>query len=71
MHYTTGPTVYTNAINECLAEDPAIPYRLLGTDYNGHLKVKYPLGKLFLYKRGEHWKKQQKVKPLLKNGGED
>ncbi len=66
VHRMTGPSVYTEAINECLKENPAIPYRLLGTDYNGHLKVKYPLGKFFLYKKGEHWKKQQKVKALLK-----
>lgn len=65
-HKMTGPSVYTQAINECLAEDPTIPYRLLGTDYNGHLKFKYPLGKFFLYKKGEHWKKQQKVTPVLK-----
>jgi mannosyltransferase OCH1-like enzyme len=68
-HKMTGPSVYTEAINECLAEDPTIPYRLLGTDYNGHLKVKYPLGKFFLYKKGEHWKKQQKVTPVLKTQG--
>jgi Mannosyltransferase OCH1 and related enzymes len=66
VHRMTGPAVYTEAINECLEKDPAIPYRLLGTDYNGHLKVKYPLGKFFLYKKGEHWKKQQQVKSLLK-----
>jgi inositol phosphorylceramide mannosyltransferase catalytic subunit len=66
VHYMTGPTVYTKAINECLARDPSIPYRILGTDYNGHLKVKYPLSKFFLYKKGEHWKKQQKIIHLLK-----
>lgn len=66
VHSMTGPGVYTQAINECLAEDPSIAYRLLGTDYNGHLKVKYHFGKFFLYKKGEHWKKQQQVKPLLK-----
>lgn len=66
VHRTTGPSVYTEAINECLAADPLIPYRLLGTDYNGHLKVKYRFAKFFLYKKGEHWKKQQTIKPLLK-----
>ena len=67
VHRMTGPTVYTESIKECLAEDPTIAYRLLGTDYNGHLKVKYSLGKFFLYRKGEHWKKQQKVKPLLRD----
>ncbi|MDQ6756758.1 MAG: glycosyl transferase [Bacteroidota bacterium] len=65
-HRMTGPTVYTEAIKECLEETPSIPYRLLGTDYNGHLRVKYPLGKLFLYKKGEHWKNLQKITPVLK-----
>ena len=66
IHKMTGPSVYTEAIKECLIQDAAIPYRILGTDYNGHLKVKYNLGKFFLYKKGEHWKKQQKIKSLLK-----
>ncbi len=66
VHRTTGPSVYTEAIKECLAEDPSISYRLLGTDYNGHLKVKYRFAKFFLYKKNEHWRKQQKIKPLLK-----
>jgi mannosyltransferase OCH1-like enzyme len=66
VHSMTGPGVYTEAINECLREDPSVPYRILGTDYEGHLKFKYSFGKFFLYKKGEHWKKQQMIKPLLK-----
>ena len=66
VHMMTGPSVYTDAIKECLSENALIHYRILGTDYNGNLKVKYPMGKFFLYKKGEHWKKQQLVKPLLK-----
>ena len=66
VHQMTGPTVYTQAIQECLKNDPAIPYRLLGTDYNGHLKAKYRLGKFFLYEKGGHWKKQQFATPVLK-----
>lgn len=66
VHAMTGPTVYTKAIEQCLQEDPNIPHRVFGTDYNGHLKVKYRFGKFFLYKRGDHWKKQQLVTPVIK-----
>jgi mannosyltransferase OCH1-like enzyme len=66
VHKMTGPTVYTEAINASLALDPGIPYRLLGTDYNNHLKVKYKFGKLFLYRKGDHWKTRQLNTPVLK-----
>lgn len=65
VHKMTGPTVYTEAINLCLKNQPETPYRLLGIDYNGHLKFKYPLSK-FLYQKGEHWKKMQLIKPVLR-----
>ena len=66
VHRMTGPTVYTEAITACLMENPTIPYRLLGTDYEKHLKVKYKLGKFFLYEKGDHWKKKQLSTPVLK-----
>ena len=66
VHRMTGPTVYTLAIDECLKNDPQIPHRVLGTDYNGYLKVKYKLGKFFLYEPGDHWKKKQLTSPVLK-----
>jgi mannosyltransferase OCH1-like enzyme len=65
VHSMTGPTVYTKAIDACLFEDPQVAHRVLGFDYNGHLKFKYPLSKL-LYNKGEHWKKMQLTKPVLK-----
>jgi hypothetical protein len=61
----TGPSVYTKAINICLQNDASIPHRVLGVDYNGYLKFKFPLTKL-IYQKGEHWKEQQKTKPVLK-----
>lgn len=67
VHQMTGPTVYTKAINESLKNNPDISYRLLGTDYNGHLKVKYKLGKFFLYEKGDHWKKKQLTTPVLRD----
>lgn len=66
VHKMTGPTAYTLAINECLKENPNIPYRIFGTDYNKHLKVKYKLGKFFLYEKDNHWKKKQLTTPVLK-----
>jgi mannosyltransferase OCH1-like enzyme len=66
VHRMTGPTVYTLAIDECLKDNPHTPHRVLGTDYNGHLKVKYKLGKFFLYEKGDHWKKKQLTTPVLK-----
>ena len=66
VHRMTGPTVYSDAIKKCIEEDPDIKYRHLGTDYNGHLKFKYPLSKLSLYGNGEHWKKQQLTQAVLK-----
>lgn len=66
VHQMTGPTAYTLAINECIKENRYIPYRIFGTDYNKHLKVKYKLGKFFLYGKGDHWKKKQLITPVLK-----
>ncbi|WP_265840356.1 glycosyltransferase [Pedobacter sp. PLR] len=66
VHQMTGPTVYTKAINESLKENPSIKYRTLGVDYDGHLKFKYLFSKFSLYKDGEHWKKMQLTKPVLR-----
>lgn len=66
VHKMTGPTAYTEAIKKCLAQYPETPYRLLGIDYNGHLKFKYFLSKFSLYNKGEHWKKMQLTKPVLR-----
>ncbi|MBU1761887.1 MAG: glycosyl transferase, partial [Bacteroidetes bacterium] len=67
VHGMTGPTAYTKAINNCLGKTKDVSYRILGIDYEGHLQFKYKLGKFFLYKKGDHWKKQQLIKPVLKN----
>jgi mannosyltransferase OCH1-like enzyme len=64
VHRTTGPSVYTQSILECLKETPSIPHRELGKDFEGNMQFKYPLSKL-MYKKGEHWKAT--TKPLLKH----
>ncbi len=67
VHQTTGPTVFTKAVNESLRENPNIVHRFLGTDWNGHLQFKYKLGKFFLYsKKSEHWKQKQKTQDIIK-----
>ena len=67
VHRTTGPTVYTLAVNQCIAENPEIKHRFLGTDWNGHLQFKYKLGRIFLYgKKSEHWKKKQLAQDIIK-----
>ena len=68
VHATTGPTVFTKAINECLAENPDIPHRIFdGIEYRGYLKFKYKLGKFFLYsKKSEHWKRKQLTQDIIK-----
>jgi mannosyltransferase OCH1-like enzyme len=64
VHRMTGPSVYSAAINECIAEGIGGNYRVLGVDYNGFFKDKHPLNK-GLYGRGEHWRKQQLERPVL------
>ncbi len=59
-HKMTGPTTYTEAIRQCLENDPSIPYREYGIDYNGHFKFSYPMSKFFLYNKKDHWKQMQK-----------
>ncbi len=68
VHSTTGPGVYSEAIREVLAENPQTPYRILGTDFEGHLRFKYKLGSLFLYRsKADHWKKQQLTKDIVRS----
>ncbi|MFA6059847.1 MAG: glycosyltransferase [Taibaiella sp.] len=65
-HMMTGPTVFTEAINECIAENATDKYRILGVDYEGFLRSRYPFRKA-LYKKGEHWREAQQLRPILKN----
>lgn len=67
VHKMTGPAAYTQAIKECLAEDPSIPHRELGVDYDHKFQFSYPLSKVALYGlfKTNHWKNQSKVRPVL------
>jgi len=67
VHSTTGPAAFTKAVNQILAENLETPHRFLGVDYNGHMKFKYKLGRIFLYgKKSEHWKKKQLSQDIIK-----
>lgn len=69
VHAMTGPTVYTRAINAIVQEDANVSYRIVPDDYKGIMKFKYKLGKLLIYgDRSQHWKKLQKVVPVVKVG---
>lgn len=67
VHQMTGPTVYTEAINLVLKEDPQVSYRRITDDYQGLLKFKYKLSKILIYgDRSLHWKKMQLRVPVVK-----
>jgi mannosyltransferase OCH1-like enzyme len=67
VHQMTGPTVYTEAINRVLEEDPQVAYRRITDDYQGLLKFKYKLSKILIYgDRSLHWKKMQLRVPVVK-----
>ncbi|MBY0434356.1 MAG: hypothetical protein K2U26_09620 [Cyclobacteriaceae bacterium] len=67
VHQMTGPSVFTEAVNECLAENPNISYRVLGIDYERKVK-KVIIPKHFLnavmYVKKVHWMKDER--PVLK-----
>lgn len=65
VHRMTGPSVYSEAIRECIKEDPNIRYRTFGIDYNGYFKFKHAFNKL-LYQGREHWKKTQLKQSVIK-----
>ena len=58
-HKMTGPTVFTKAIRDCMANQPKVDYRILGTDFNNNVKFSFRGSKTFLYGilRRKHWKK--------------
>lgn len=72
VHKTTGPTVYTDSIKECLQENPDIPHRFMKPHYDQCMQFKYKLGKFFLYSdKSEHWKRKQLTQNIIKPEHED
>lgn len=68
VHKMTGPTPYSIIINKYIENKIPANYRIMGTDYNKVIKARVPLGRL-LYRgeKGEHWKKAQLTRGVLKN----
>lgn len=72
VHATTGPTVYTRAINDVMAENPSVKYRIVPDDYLGMMKFKYKLGKILIYRdKSNHWKKLQTRISVVKEDPEN
>jgi len=65
VHKMTGPSVYSQAIQECMKKNPTILYREFGIDYNQKINAKFWLSRLSFRKK-EHWKHAQKTKSLVK-----
>lgn len=67
VHAMTGPTVYAQAINNVMQQQPDVAYRVFEDDYRGLMKFKYKLGKILIYgDRSKHWKKLQQVIPVVR-----
>ena len=68
VHKMTGPTAFTQAIQNCLLEKPEIAYRQMGFDYDRNFKFHYSMSKFFFYgvSRQNHWKTEQLTKSVLK-----
>ena len=69
VHRMTGPTAYTEAIQESLKENPTIEHRVFGFDYErkkkGVLIPKHFLNRV-MYFRNERWNKVQLKRTVLK-----
>jgi mannosyltransferase OCH1-like enzyme len=65
VHKMTGPTAYSEAIDECLAKNGnAIRYRDFGVDYEGFFRYKQPFSGL-LYRKRPNWRETQKERGVL------
>ncbi len=68
VHKMTGPSAYTQAIKECIHQEPNLNYREVGIDYDRKFKFHYRASKLFLYgvRRKDHWRTLQQEITVLK-----
>jgi len=65
VHWMTGPTAYSQALLQHIAENPEVKYRIFGQDYDKKIKPRLPFSKM-LYKDSQHWKKMEKTTSVLK-----
>jgi len=65
VHKMTGPSAYSEAIDECLAKkgNPVL-YRKVGVDYEGFFQYKHSLSRL-LYLRHPNWRDVQEKRGVL------
>ncbi|ERJ60639.1 glycosyltransferase family 32 protein [Sphingobacterium paucimobilis] len=67
VHATTGPKVYTRAIEDEMRINPDVVYREVGYDYKGVMQIKYKLAKLLLYRnKKNHWNRVQQRIPVAR-----
>ncbi|MEI6873641.1 MAG: glycosyltransferase [Spirochaetota bacterium] len=68
VHRMTGPTVYSEAIRDCLARrGNPIDYRECGVDYEGYFEFKHRWNRL-IYLGKPHWRAQEKEGVLTGSG---
>lgn len=66
VHKMTGPTVYSAAIEACIAENPNISFREYKVDYGEFFRFKNLFNKSMYANKGEHWKVKQLTTPVMK-----
>lgn len=67
VHKMTGPTAYTQAIQQCLAEDSSIPHRVIDVEHGNYFQFRYAFAKPSLYgiSRRDHWCTNPHLKPVI------
>jgi mannosyltransferase OCH1-like enzyme len=67
VHQMTGPTAYTHAVQQCLAEDPSIPHRVIDIEHGNFFRFRYAFAKPSLYglSRRDHWCTNSASRPVL------
>lgn len=67
VHQMTGPTPYTQAIQQCLSADSSVPHRLIDLENGKYFRFRYAFAKPSLYglSRRDHWRTDQQQRPVL------
>lgn len=69
VHKMTGPSAFTQAVEEFNRETSKANYRQVGVDYDYFVKFSYRMSKTFLYGffRKNHWRRISKKHAVLKS----
>ena len=67
VHQMTGPVPYTQAVQQCLVENPNVPHRVIDIENGDVFHFRYTFAKPSLYglSRRDHWRTNQAVRPVL------